>query len=196
MSKLYITEFAGLAQNAQGDSIEAAAEPALATQKIDTTATTGGIAVLGAITAGTLYTAGTYTSVPLTGGTGSGAQATVTVAAGGVTAVTLTKAGTGYTAADALSATAASLGGTGSGFSIPVSSITIITAPFNPLTRYIEIESDGVASFVVGNFPLVATTSNNRIAANERLALRGVPPQSVLQGVVANPYYLSAITNT
>lgn len=195
MSKLYITEFAGLAQNVQGDSIAAGAEPAITTQKIDTAATTGGIGVLGAITPGSGYTNGVYTAVPLTGGTGSGAQATITVAGGAVTVVTLTKPGNGYTAADSLSASTAIIGG-GTLFAIPVTSIVIITAPFNVATRYIEIESDGIASFAVGLFPLVATVSNNRIAAGERLPLRGVPPQSVLQGNMANPYYLSAVTNT
>ena len=82
--------------------------------------TANGIAVLGTITPGTLYKAGTYTNVPLTGGTGTGATADITVAGGAVTAVVLDTPGTGYVAADTLSASAANLGGTGSGFSVPV----------------------------------------------------------------------------
>jgi Chaperone of endosialidase len=78
---------------------------------------------LGSITAGTLYTAGTYTAVSLTGGTGAGAQATIIVFGGGVVSVTLTANGTGYLITDVLSAAAASIGGTGSGFSIPVSTV-------------------------------------------------------------------------
>lgn len=78
---------------------------------------------LGAITAGTLYTTGTYNGVALTGGTGSGATANIIVLGGGVVQVTLVAPGTGYLAADSLSATAASIGGTGSGFSIPVSTV-------------------------------------------------------------------------
>lgn len=80
----------------------------------------GSIYTLGAITGGTLYTAGTYTNVPLTGGTGSGALATIVVAAGAVTSVTVTYAGINYTVGDVLSASASRIGGTGSGFSVPV----------------------------------------------------------------------------
>ncbi|MGE5149907.1 MAG: arabinofuranosidase catalytic domain-containing protein [Rhodospirillaceae bacterium] len=81
------------------------------------------IGSLGAITGGSGYTDGTYTAVPLTGGTGSGALATITVSGGAVTAVRITYQGRRYTAADALSAAAANLGGAGSGFSVPVATI-------------------------------------------------------------------------
>jgi len=82
------------------------------------------VATLGAITGGSAYTTGTYFDVPLTGGTGSGALATVTVAGGAVTAVTITDGGLQYGVADTLSAAAANIGGTGSGFSVPVTSVT------------------------------------------------------------------------
>lgn len=197
MSKIYVTEFLGLANTAQSDSVDILSEPMIVTQKIDTTATTGGIGVLGAITAGTLYTNGVYPNVPLTGGTGSGARATITVSGGGVTGVALTNAGLGYTAADALSVAAASVGGTGSGFSIPVTSITIVTAPFNALTKFIEIECDSTApaSFRIGSFPNVATVNDNRLNTNDRIR-RGVPAATVYQGANTQTAYLSAITNT
>ena len=82
------------------------------------------VATLGAITGGSAYTAGTYFDVPLTGGSGSGALATITVAGGAVTAVTVTNGGLQYGVANALSAAAANIGGTGSGFSVPVASVT------------------------------------------------------------------------
>lgn len=82
------------------------------------------IGALGAITPGSLYTNGAYTGVALTGGAGSGATADITVAGGAVTVVTLVNPGTGYAVGNTLSATAASIGGTGSGFSIPVASAT------------------------------------------------------------------------
>ena len=82
------------------------------------------VATLGVITGGSAYTAGTYFNVPLTGGTGSGALATITVSGGAVTAVTITNGGLQYTAGDALSAAATSIGGTGSGFSVLVSTVT------------------------------------------------------------------------
>ena len=84
----------------------------------------GPIGVLGAITGGSSYTNGTYTAVPLTGGSGTGALATVVVAANAVTTVTITYEGRDYAPSDSLSANAASIGGTGSGFSVPVSTVT------------------------------------------------------------------------
>ena len=78
------------------------------------------ILTLGTITGGSAYTNGTYTLVPLTGGSGTGAQATIVVAGNAVTTVTVTTVGNYYDVGDVLSATAASIGGTGSGFSVPV----------------------------------------------------------------------------
>jgi len=78
------------------------------------------ILTFGTLAGGSLYTNGTYYNVPLTGGTGTGARATVVVSGAAVTSVTKTFGGTGYTIADSLSATAADLGGTGSGFTIAV----------------------------------------------------------------------------
>jgi hypothetical protein len=84
---------------------------------------TGLILTLNTLVGGSTYTNGTYTNVTLTGGSGSGAKATIVVSSTVVTAVTLTTAGNGYAVGDTLSATAASIGGTGSGFSIKVATI-------------------------------------------------------------------------
>jgi hypothetical protein len=84
---------------------------------------TGLILTLNTLVGGSTYTNGTYTNVTLTGGSGTGAKATIVVAGNTVTTVTLTKAGNGYVVGDTLSATAASIGGTGSGFSIKVATI-------------------------------------------------------------------------
>jgi hypothetical protein len=78
------------------------------------------ILTLNTLVGGSAYTNGTYTNVNLTGGTGTGAKATIVVAGNVVSTVTLTTAGTYYQVGDTLSATAASIGGTGSGFSIKV----------------------------------------------------------------------------
>ena len=85
--------------------------------------TTSNIKTLGAITGGSGYVNGSYVNVTLTGGSGSGAKATIGVSGTAVTTVTITARGAGYAVGDVLSATAASLGGTGAGFSIPVTAI-------------------------------------------------------------------------
>jgi len=85
--------------------------------------TSSNIKTLGAITGGSGYVNGSYPNVTLTGGAGSGAKATIGVSATAVTTVTITARGAGYLVGDVLSATAASLGGTGAGFSIPVTAI-------------------------------------------------------------------------
>ncbi len=66
--------------------------------------TPGAILTGAIISGGTTYTNGTYAATPLTGGTGTGAIATIIVTANGVTSVTITTPGTGYSIGDALSA--------------------------------------------------------------------------------------------
>ena len=72
------------------------------------------------LTAGSGYTDGTYTNVALTGGTGTGAQATITVAGGIVTDVVITANGTGYTVGDDLTY---ALPGGGSNFEITLTHV-------------------------------------------------------------------------
>jgi hypothetical protein len=80
---------------------------------------------LGAISGGSLYTNGTYENVPLTGGSGSNATATITVSSGAVTNVVLNNGGQFYVVGDSLSISASSIGsGTGSGFTIPVTTVS------------------------------------------------------------------------
>lgn len=81
---------------------------------------------LGLVSPGTLYTptavgsAVTYAAVALTGGTGTGATADITVTGGGVSAVVIVSKGSGYTAGDTLTASVANIGTTGSGFTVTV----------------------------------------------------------------------------
>lgn len=85
--------------------------------------TSSNIKDLYTLVGGSLYTNGTYTNVDLTGGSGTGAKATVVVSGAAVTSVTITSRGAAYAIDDVLSAAAASIGGTGSGFSIKVQTI-------------------------------------------------------------------------
>lgn len=78
------------------------------------------IGSLGAITPGSGYVDGTYTNLPATGGSGDGALLNLTVANGIVTAASISYGGSGYQVGESLSAT---IGSTGSGFAVLVSSI-------------------------------------------------------------------------
>jgi hypothetical protein len=83
----------------------------------------------GNVTGGSLYTpvsgSLTYENVSFTSttGSGTGAKADITVTAGQITDVDVTAGGTGYAVGDLLSVNASSVGGTGSGFEIEVTSI-------------------------------------------------------------------------
>lgn len=86
-----------------------------------------GVATIGAITGGTGYVSGTYTQVPLTASNGTGAasaQAKIVVTGGIVTAVTITNPGNGYIASGTLSCANTFLGGSGSGWSVPLSTVS------------------------------------------------------------------------
>jgi hypothetical protein len=85
--------------------------------------TSSNIKALYTLVGGSAYTNGTYTNVTLTGGSGTGAKATVVVSGGAVTSVTITARGSAYAVDNTLSAAAASIGGTGAGFSIKVQTI-------------------------------------------------------------------------
>ena len=100
------------------------------------TTATGGVLAFTLTNAGSGYTNGTYNNTPLTGGTGTGATANITVAGGVVTTVVINGHGVNYTAADVLSAT---FGG-GSNFAITITSLM----SFVPLYQN-EIGTDKVS---------------------------------------------------
>ena len=103
-----------------------------ATASIDTTKGTNGlesgVTYGGIITsAGSGYTplsgSQVYTNVSLTGGSGSGAKADITVTGGSIVNVDLTRGGSGYATNDVLSANVSDIGGTGTGFDYTVTAI-------------------------------------------------------------------------
>jgi len=85
------------------------------------------IASFGTLTGGSSYTNGVYYNVPLTGGSGTSAYADITVSGGSVIAVVIRNGGCLYKVGDTLSAATADIGGTGSGFSVPVASVINVT---------------------------------------------------------------------
>lgn len=83
------------------------------------TTITGGIATFGSITGGSGGVNGIYQHIALTGGTGTGATANITISGNAVTAVTVVNPGQNYVISDSLSATVGSV----SGFSVPVATV-------------------------------------------------------------------------
>jgi hypothetical protein len=84
----------------------------------------GSITAVTLVTGGTGYTNGTYYDVPLTGGNGNSATATITVAGGIVTGITPTTGGALYSVGDVLSASGAYIGNGGSNFTASVSAVS------------------------------------------------------------------------
>jgi hypothetical protein len=80
----------------------------------------GAISSYNTPTGGSSYTNGVYPNVPLTGGQGSGATATITVAGNTVTTVTINNGGQFYAINDSLTTASSYIGGTGAGFSVTV----------------------------------------------------------------------------
>ena len=89
---------------------------------------TGVITAFANLTGGSGYVNGTYTSVPVTGGHGSGATWTsITVVGGVVTSAILGAPGIGFVFGDNVSASPASIGGSGSGFFRSVDGVSVTT---------------------------------------------------------------------
>lgn len=125
----------------------------------------GGAISVSSIDGGTLYTTGTYAAVPLTGGSGAGAQATIEVAAGSVVSVTITAAGTGYKTGDTISAAAVDIGGTGSGFSAIISVVDSFTASSKNLWQFdIGYDVGGGASKLIAHPGLNLEHIDNNIS--------------------------------
>jgi hypothetical protein len=83
----------------------------------------GRITTLGTITPGSGYTDNTYYNVPLTGGSGEGAQATIVVSSGAVVSVSVSNPGSKYVVGNVLYASSAILGSSGVNFAVPVSTV-------------------------------------------------------------------------
>ncbi len=110
-------------------------------------AVSGAITKQGSLTGGSGYVnAGTYTNVSLTGGSGSGAIATVVVAGGAVISVTITNPGTGYKVGDSLGASAANIGTGGSGFALGIAEVDGSSTSYNSIPGSHEYSGILIAS--------------------------------------------------
>jgi hypothetical protein len=110
-----------------------------------------GIQTLNTLVGGSGYVNATYTNVPLTGGSGAGARATIVVSGGAVTSVTVTVFGAGYQVGNTLSASNTNLGGSGAGFSIQVSAL------------YPQVIVMSLAAIATGSDTVTFTTNPNLI---------------------------------
>jgi len=130
-----------------------------------------GVATLGSITGGSGYTDGTYNGVTLQRSSGStfttSATANITVAGGAVTAISLVTSGAGFQSTDTvLTATAASIGGTGSGFSVPIATLTGAVSDENTLIgfRAASNQTQGSRNIAIGaNAQLDSLTGSDQI---------------------------------
>jgi len=87
--------------------------------------------IQGAITAATIstggtgYTAGTYYDVPVTGGNGNSAVATITVSSGGVvTGITIVSGGAYYVVGDTITVSSSYIGSSGTNFAATVTTVS------------------------------------------------------------------------
>ena len=157
---------------------------------------TGGVNVVTIGNAGSGYTNGTYSYIALTGGSGTGATATVVVSGGAVTSVTIQNRGTGYVVGNTLSATIPA----GSGFALVVQS----TMSFVSLYQH-EIGTDAIKNeqvlainsffetnslaYVLGNSAQMAPMST----VNKWWRVERVEPDFILSGtmdmyILGRPY--------
>ena len=122
-------------------------------------AASGEVATCGTITHAGDHDDGTYTSVALSGGSGSGAQATVIVSGDNVTSVSITDGGTGlYQIGDVLTIDNATIGGDDNA-TIRVATVTVTNATCRVATvtvtstAFIGVGADGSACYSTNTSP-------------------------------------------
>jgi hypothetical protein len=115
----------------------------------------GNAVTFGTITGGSGYgPPGEYT-VPMTGGSGTGMVCRLLVLSGTVNSCTIIVDGTGYKVGDVVSCSNASIGGTGSGFSIPITVVKTSVAGLGTLYDGTQTTADPtmVAAMGAQNVP-------------------------------------------
>jgi len=114
----------------------------------------GPISTVGITTAGSSYSNGTYTSVPIVSasGLGAGALLTVVISSNKVSSLTVTSSGSGYQLSDTFTINNASIGGTGTGFVGSITLLTTYSANANTLWQF----DVGYDPYGTGNSNLIA----------------------------------------
>lgn len=116
-----------------------------------TTYSNSGPIAAGTIAGGSGYTNGNYYNVSLTGGAGSNGKAHIFISGGAVVAV-IPCGGTGYASGNVLSAAAANIGGTGSGFTYTLTAADNAVFWLQDTTSKVIL--DGVACYFDDTAPL------------------------------------------
>lgn len=135
------------------------------------------ITAFGVATAGAGYVNGTYANVALTGGSGDGVIATITVAGGVVTGVVLVDGGSGYFVGNTLTTANTNLGGTGLGFSVPVGTVNNATGTtwlgdnFDTVLLYGALVE--AYTYMKGEADMLSTYSQKYMEALEQLKRLG-----------------------
>jgi hypothetical protein len=96
----------------------------------------GSLASITITNQGSLYTNGTYTSVPINAVAGTGGQATVVVSSNLVFSVEITSGGVDYIHNESVTINASDIGGTGSGFAGYVDDLTTYSPSDNTLWQF------------------------------------------------------------
>ncbi|NBU93209.1 MAG: hypothetical protein EBS18_01355 [Actinobacteria bacterium] len=146
--------------------------------------------------AGSGYANATYSYEPLTGGTGTGANATITVIGGSVRTVVINDRGGGYTVGDVLTAT---LDGIGTGLEITVQSLIQQMSLWQHETGKDEIKGASVlaieSSFTTSDLGVVAggPATFSPVGENKWTRIERVEPNFIQVGnldlyIVGRPY--------
>jgi len=173
---------------------------------------TGAVNVVSISSGGSAYTNGTYTNQALTGGSGTGAYATIVVAGGTVTTVTITTRGINYKVGDALSASLPA----GAGFVLSVTSIMTLVSLWQHETGVDAVKGANVEAiesyFQTNDLGLVAggPSQPSMVGENKWLRVDRIEPDFVQNGtmsvqitgrpfaqsqdVTSDPYYFEPTT--
>lgn len=150
----------------------------------------GSLASITITNQGSLYTNGTYTSVPIVSAGGSGGLATVVVSSNLVFSVTITSGGVDYVHNALVTISAATIGGTGSGFAGYVDSLTTYAPSANTLWQF-DIGYDALGN---GQNNLIAHPGQNLTDISSTVNTR--PMFGPFTGTVLRPVGVFTDTGT